>query len=103
MVVSFILSCAALVEALRDPSAHLVHVFDWFVLGETTFKLGWVLDPLTAAMVVMITFVGTLIFVFSLDDTGDRTKEFVTENFHPGSDVRNDRGLEEVSLVASSR
>jgi len=66
MVVSFILSCAALVEALRDPSAHLVHVFDWFVLGETTFKLGWVLDPLTAAMVVMITFVGTLIFVFSL-------------------------------------
>jgi NADH:ubiquinone oxidoreductase subunit 5 (subunit L)/multisubunit Na+/H+ antiporter MnhA subunit len=40
--------------------------FDWFVLGETTLKLGWVLDPLTAAMLVMVTFVGTLIFIYSV-------------------------------------
>jgi len=28
-------------------------------------KLGWVLDPLTAVMLVMVTFVGTLIFIYS--------------------------------------
>ncbi|NDA69227.1 MAG: NADH-quinone oxidoreductase subunit L, partial [Verrucomicrobia bacterium] len=34
--------------------------------GDTVVRLGWVLDPLTAAMVVMITFVGSLIFIFSV-------------------------------------
>ncbi len=66
MVVAFFLSCAALVKTLGDPAARLTHNFDWFVLGETTLRLGWVLDPLTASMLVMITFVGALIFVFSV-------------------------------------
>src|SRR4029077_6812349 len=48
-----------------DPAVHSTHNFDWFVLGETTLKLGWLLDPLTAAMLVMITFVGALIFIYS--------------------------------------
>ena len=34
--------------------------------GETTLQLGWVLDPLTAVMLVMVTFVGTLIFIYSI-------------------------------------
>ena len=66
MGVAFCLSCVAFAQTLRDPAARLTHNFDWFVLGETTLRLGWVLDPLTASMLVMITFVGTLIFVFSL-------------------------------------
>ena len=28
--------------------------------------IGWVLDPLTAIMLVMVTFVGMLIFIFSV-------------------------------------
>ncbi len=66
MALAFCLSCAAFAQTLRDPAARLTHNFDWFVLGETTLRLGWMLDPLTASMLVMITFVGTLIFVFSL-------------------------------------
>jgi NADH:ubiquinone oxidoreductase subunit 5 (subunit L)/multisubunit Na+/H+ antiporter MnhA subunit len=66
MVLAFFLSCAAFVKTLGDPSKPFTHNFDWFVLGETTFRIGWVLDPLTAAMLVMITFVGTLIFIFSV-------------------------------------
>ena len=66
MVLAFCLSCAAFAQTLHDPAAHLSHNFDWFALGETTLKLGWVLDPITAAMLVMITFVGTLIFIFSV-------------------------------------
>src|SRR5262245_17837567 len=66
MVAAFFISCAALVKTLADPAAHFTHNFDWFVLGETTLKLGWVLDPLSASMVVMITFVGALIFIFSV-------------------------------------
>ena len=68
MVLAFFLSCTAFVQTLGAHGAEVppVHNFDWFVLGETTLRLGWVLDPLTAAMLVMVTFVGTLIFIYSV-------------------------------------
>jgi NADH-quinone oxidoreductase subunit L len=66
MVVAFLLSCGALAAALADPARHAVHNFPWFDLGPTTLRLGFLNDPLTAFMCVMVTFVGTLIFVFSL-------------------------------------
>src|SRR5437763_8845928 len=31
--------------------------FNWFQFGDQTLKLGWVLDPLTAVMLVMVCFV----------------------------------------------
>jgi NADH-quinone oxidoreductase subunit L len=66
MLASFLVSCAALVTALADPAAKLVHNFAWFDLGAGALRLGWLLDPLTAFMCVMVTFVGALIFIFSL-------------------------------------
>jgi NADH-quinone oxidoreductase subunit L len=62
---AFVLSCLALLTALRDPAAHLTHNFAWFDLGSGALRLGWLLDPLTALMCVMVTFVGLLIFIFS--------------------------------------
>ncbi len=68
MVLAFLLAVAAFGSTLGGHATPVqrVHNFDWFVLGETTFRLGWLLDPLSAAMLVMITFVGTLIFIFSV-------------------------------------
>src|SRR4029434_7038849 len=66
MVLAFFLSCAGFVETLGGHAVRQVHNFYWFVLGETTLQLGWVLDPLTAAMLVMVTFVGALIFIYSI-------------------------------------
>ncbi|MFM1747553.1 MAG: hypothetical protein RLZZ188_1219 [Verrucomicrobiota bacterium] len=63
--VSFLLSCGALVTALRDPAAHAFHNFTWLEVGPGALRLGWLLDPLTALMCVMVTFVGLLIFIFS--------------------------------------
>jgi len=40
--------------------------FTWFELGPTVLPLGWVLDPLAAAMLVMVTLVGLLIFIYSV-------------------------------------
>jgi len=65
MAISFLLSCGALLTALRDPAVHAIHNFAWFDLGHGALRLGLVLDPLTALMCVMVTFVGLLIFVFS--------------------------------------
>jgi NADH-quinone oxidoreductase subunit L len=69
LAVSLVLSISAFIPTLGAPNGevtHWVHNFDWFAFGETTLRLGWVLDPLTAVMLVMVTFVGLLIFIYSV-------------------------------------
>src|SRR6202041_1848973 len=47
--------------------ARQVFNFPWFEFGDNQWvKLGWVLDPLTAVMLVMVTFVGLMIFIYSV-------------------------------------
>jgi len=38
----------------------------WFQAGAAQVDLGWVLDPLSAVMILMVSFVGLMIFVYSL-------------------------------------
>ena len=66
MAISFVLACLALQSALQAPATHAVANFAWFDLGASPMRLGFLLDPLTAFMCVMVTFVGLLIFIFSL-------------------------------------
>jgi NADH-quinone oxidoreductase subunit L len=40
--------------------------FTWFAVGSSNVDLGWVLDPLSAVMLVMVSFVGLLIFIYSI-------------------------------------
>jgi NADH-quinone oxidoreductase subunit L len=63
---SLLLSIRALQHALATPAEHFVSNFAWFDLGDGAVRLGWLLDPLTAFMCVMVSFVGLLIFIFSL-------------------------------------
>src|SRR5579863_5837295 len=39
--------------------------FSWIQVGTTPVELGWVLDPLASVMLVMVTLVGLLIFIYS--------------------------------------
>ena len=39
--------------------------FTWIRFGSSAVELGWVLDPLSAVMLVMVSFVGLLIFIYS--------------------------------------
>src|SRR5438552_8229431 len=70
MGVSFLLSCWAFVETLGEHPGTGVerqaHNFNWLQFGGTWLQLGLVLDPLTAVMLVMVTFVGLLIFIYSV-------------------------------------
>ena len=61
----------AFLPTLQTPGFRAVHNFTWFTFGEQALRLGWVLDPLAAAMLVMITFVGLCIFVFSVGYMAD--------------------------------
>ncbi len=68
--VSLLLSVAAFAQTLQLSSHGIetrqIFNFSWFQVGSEWVKLGWVLDPLTAVMLVMVTFVGLLIFIYSV-------------------------------------
>ncbi|MGH8020962.1 MAG: NADH-quinone oxidoreductase subunit L [Opitutaceae bacterium] len=66
---ALILSVMALGSALAaqaDGIAFRFANFAWFDLGARSFDLGWMLDPLGGFMLVMVSFVGLLIFIFSV-------------------------------------
>jgi len=63
---AFALAVIAFMPTLQAAGWRAFHNFTWFTFGEHALRIGWVLDPLTAAMLVMITFVGLWIFVFSI-------------------------------------
>ena len=64
MAISFALSLLAFAGTL-GASPRTYRNFDWLSFGTTSLKLGFLLDPLTASMLVMVTFVGLLIFIYS--------------------------------------
>jgi NADH-quinone oxidoreductase subunit L len=70
MACSFLLSVWAFAHViwLRNHGEASLQVFNfhWFQFGNQWLSLGWVLDPLTAIMLVMVTFVGLLIFIYSV-------------------------------------
>ena len=73
---SLVISLLTLSVTLATPGFRACQNFNWFTFGEHTLRLGWVIDPLAAAMVVMVTVVGLCIFVFSTGYMAD-DKNFV--------------------------
>ena len=70
MTTSFLLSLVAFAHIAglvsRGLASREFFNFRWFEFGTEWVQLGWLLDPLTAVMLVMVTFVGLLIFVYSI-------------------------------------
>ena len=65
MTFSLVLAVIAFACVLPQPE-RLFFNFQWMQFGSEWVKLGWVLDPLAAVMLVMVTFVGLLIFIYSV-------------------------------------
>jgi hypothetical protein len=67
--ISLLLAIAAFTHVLfawgHGAATREVVNFNWFDLGASHLQMGWVLDPLAAIMLVMVTFVGLLIFIYS--------------------------------------
>ena len=63
---ALIASLLAFLPTLQTHGFQAVENFTWFTFGEQSLRIGFVLDPLAAAMMVMITLVGLCIFVFSI-------------------------------------
>ena len=66
---SFLVGAAVFVSMLgADPHdrAHSIHLWDWVPAGNIDVTAGLLVDPLSMAFVLLITFVGSLIHVYSL-------------------------------------
>ena len=69
MAVSLLLSAFAFVHVVArggGPAGRELVSFRWFDVGSAPLMLGWILDPLTAVMLLMVTLVGLLVFIYSL-------------------------------------
>lgn len=84
MLIAFFFSLATLMTVLNSPHgstevSRQFFNFTWFEFGSTSLKLGLLLDPLNAAMLVMVSFVGLLICIFSvgyMEHDGNFTRFF---------------------------
>jgi NADH-quinone oxidoreductase subunit L len=87
-VAALALSVVAFVATLQTRGFRAVHTFTWFTFGDQPLRLGFVLDPLGAVMLVMISLVGLCIFVFSVGymaDDKDFTRFFAYLSFFSGA------------------
>src|SRR5215472_5218771 len=84
----FVMSVVAFLPTLQTPGFRAVQNFTWFTFGDNALRLGFVLDPLAAAMLVMISLVGLCIFVFSVGymaDDKNFTRFFAYLSFFSGA------------------
>ncbi len=65
-VCALILAVVAFGWSMQAPGWRGFYNFTWFTFGEAAVRIGWLLDPLTAVMVVMIALVSLCIFIFSV-------------------------------------
>jgi NADH-quinone oxidoreductase subunit L len=87
-VVALALSIFVFFSTLKTPGFHAVQNFTWFIFGENALRIGWVLDPLAVAMMMMIALVGLCIFIFSvgyMTDDKNFTRFFAYLSFFSGA------------------
>jgi NADH-quinone oxidoreductase subunit L len=87
-IVALAISIVAFLQTLQTQGFRAVQNFTWFTFGDQTLHLGFVLDPLAAAMLVMISLVGLCIFVFSVGymaDDKNFTRFFAYLSFFSGA------------------
>lgn len=70
LLVSLLLSLWAFAHVVAGWAHHMAVRetcnFTWIQVGTASVQLGWILDPLAAIMLVMVSFVGLLIFIYSV-------------------------------------
>ena len=88
---SFLLSLCALAHVLHAGHGEVIHEvynFTWISCGGVDIRLGFVLDPLTAIMLLVVSLVSLLVFIFSvgyMDHDENATRFFCFLSLFAGS------------------
>jgi NADH-quinone oxidoreductase subunit L len=87
-VAVFAMSMIVFLKTAQTHDFRAVQNFTWFTFGDQALRLGFVLDPLAAAMLAMISLVSLCIFVFSIGymaDDKNFTRFFAYLSFFSGA------------------
>ncbi len=75
VLISFILSLVLFKQVIIDDNPKtLIDIYHWFSLGDFAFKIGFLIDPLTMTMMIVVTFVSLMVHIYTIgymhDDPG---------------------------------
>jgi NADH-quinone oxidoreductase subunit L len=65
--ISFLISCLILKQLIQDENLSLnVNIYTWAQISDATFSIGFLIDRLTAVMMVVVTSVSLLVHVYTI-------------------------------------
>jgi len=75
VLISFLLSVVIFKQVIFDQVSHTsIDIYQWLALGDFSFKIGFLIDPLTVTMMVVVTFVSLMVHIYTIgymhDDPG---------------------------------
>ncbi|MGH1536792.1 MAG: NADH-quinone oxidoreductase subunit L [Gammaproteobacteria bacterium] len=75
VAVSFLLSIVVFKQVIFDQVSHTsIDIYEWLALGELSLKIGFLIDPLTVTMMLVVTFVSLMVHIYTIgymhDDPG---------------------------------
>ena len=75
VLTSFVLSVVVFKQVIFDQVTHTsIDIYQWLAIGDFTFKIGFLIDPLTVTMMIVVTFVSLMVHIYTIgymhDDPG---------------------------------
>ena len=75
VLLSFVLSLVVFKQVIFENKPHtLIDIYNWFIVGDFEFKIGFLIDPLTVTMMTVVTFVSLMVHIYTIgymhDDPG---------------------------------
>jgi NADH-quinone oxidoreductase subunit L len=75
VLVSFLLSLVVFKQVIFDQVSHTsIDIYQWLAVGDFSFKIGFLIDPLTVTMMLVVTFVSLMVHIYTIgymhDDPG---------------------------------
>ena len=74
ILIAFLLSTVITIELIENPIIINQNIYSWLNIGAFTFQIGFLIDNLTASMMVVVTFVSLMVHIYTIgymhDDPG---------------------------------
>lgn len=75
VLTSFLLSVVVFKQVIFDQVSHTsIDIYQWLAIGDFSFKIGFLIDPLTVTMMLVVTFVSLMVHIYTIgymhDDPG---------------------------------
>jgi len=70
VMISFVLSCVVLLDVMQGASFNAT-IYEWMTVGPLKMEIGFLVDSLTAMMMVIVTFVSLMVHIYTIGYMAD--------------------------------